>query len=252
MQKPFAKKLSISKSSGFQSLMNANAEISSKTHQDVTIVRDTTCDSDADIEIDSQLIRLFPDVSNVNGETTEASAIKNNNDESAFLKHEEMISSSSLSSLLGTTDPSLLSDPAHVQTKLEQTVNSPPRKIDCREHSPTPKKASSCSLEFNTPKSLFQSISPPTSAHSEHSESSCFTESMSNEQTCSASSASSSQVETPKSVQSSRSIEDRPILGTVAAHWNNLSSSSTQKWWDGKGIPNSTNKYKEVTIFDLS
>jgi hypothetical protein len=251
MQKPFVKKLSISKSSGFQSLLNVNAEVSPKAHRDVTILRGTTSESDANIEIDTQLIRLFPDVSNVNREITGASLIRNNNDESAFLKHEEMISSSSSSSLLGT-NLSLLSDPAHAQTQLEQTVNSPPRKIDCKELSPPPKKASSCSLEFNTPKSLFQSVSPPTSVHSEHSDSSCFTESMSNEQTCSASSASSSQVETPKSVQSSRSIEDRPILGTVAAHWNNLSSSSTQKWWDGKGIPNSTNKYKEVIIFDLA
>lgn len=39
-----------------------------------------------------------------------------------------------------------------------------------------------------------------------------------------------------------RLADDRPILGTVAAHWSPI---STRKWWDGKGIPNSTNKYKE-------
>lgn len=40
----------------------------------------------------------------------------------------------------------------------------------------------------------------------------------------------------------SRLADDRPILGTVAAHWSPI---TTKKWWDGKGIPNSTNKYKE-------
>ncbi|XP_026417589.1 protein JASON-like isoform X1 [Papaver somniferum] len=40
--------------------------------------------------------------------------------------------------------------------------------------------------------------------------------------------------------------EDRPILGTVAAHWNDDESTRiSSKWWDGNGIPNSTNKYKE-------
>ncbi|XP_057956361.1 protein JASON isoform X2 [Malania oleifera] len=39
---------------------------------------------------------------------------------------------------------------------------------------------------------------------------------------------------------------DRPILGTVATHWNEEDLSHiTTKWWDGNGIPNSTNKYKE-------
>lgn len=38
--------------------------------------------------------------------------------------------------------------------------------------------------------------------------------------------------------------DDRPIIGMVAAHWNDKQSTSP-KWWDGKGIPNSTNKYKE-------
>ncbi|KAI5077386.1 hypothetical protein GOP47_0007210 [Adiantum capillus-veneris] len=60
--------------------------------------------------------------------------------------------------------------------------------------------------------------------------------------------ASLSLSETPNSQNSQGSPtivgEDRPILGTVAAHWNH-SSSSAKKWWDGKGIPNSTNKYKE-------
>ena len=68
-----------------------------------------------------------------------------------------------------------------------------------------------------------------------------------------ASFASSLTAETPNSIQSGPSpaklAEDRPILGTVAAHWSHSSSSSTQPWWDGKGIPNSTNKYKEVVTF---
>ncbi|XP_073059501.1 protein JASON-like isoform X1 [Primulina eburnea] len=39
---------------------------------------------------------------------------------------------------------------------------------------------------------------------------------------------------------------DRPILGMVAAHWNDDENSRiSPKWWDGNGIPNSTNKYKE-------
>ncbi|KAK9088586.1 hypothetical protein Scep_027668 [Stephania cephalantha] len=39
---------------------------------------------------------------------------------------------------------------------------------------------------------------------------------------------------------------DRPIIGLVAAHWNeNEPSNISPKWWDGNGIPNSTNKYKE-------
>ncbi|CAN0914009.1 Protein JASON [Linum grandiflorum] len=41
---------------------------------------------------------------------------------------------------------------------------------------------------------------------------------------------------------------DRPIIGTVAAHWNEDQQQPTEispKWWDGNGIPNSTNKYKE-------
>lgn len=40
---------------------------------------------------------------------------------------------------------------------------------------------------------------------------------------------------------------DRPIIGMVAAHWNEDEPSRiSPKWWDGNGIPNSTNKYKEV------
>lgn len=40
---------------------------------------------------------------------------------------------------------------------------------------------------------------------------------------------------------------DRPILGTVAAHWNEDESSPLpSKSWEGNGIPNSTTKYKEV------
>lgn len=39
---------------------------------------------------------------------------------------------------------------------------------------------------------------------------------------------------------------DRPIIGMVAAHWNEEEPSRiSPKWWDGNGIPNSTNKYKE-------
>ncbi|GER33574.1 RNA binding (RRM/RBD/RNP motifs) family protein [Striga asiatica] len=40
--------------------------------------------------------------------------------------------------------------------------------------------------------------------------------------------------------------KDRPILGMMAAHWNeNEISHVSPKWWDGNGIPNCTNKYKE-------
>lgn len=44
-----------------------------------------------------------------------------------------------------------------------------------------------------------------------------------------------------------RTPSDRPILGMVAAHWNDDDEASRipPKWWDGNGIPNSTNKYKE-------
>ncbi|KAD1001278.1 hypothetical protein E3N88_43434 [Mikania micrantha] len=43
-----------------------------------------------------------------------------------------------------------------------------------------------------------------------------------------------------------RTPVDRPILGMVAAHWNaDEIVDSPPKWWDGNGIPNSTNKYKE-------
>uniref|UniRef100_A0A2N9FMK8 Uncharacterized protein n=1 Tax=Fagus sylvatica TaxID=28930 RepID=A0A2N9FMK8_FAGSY len=43
-----------------------------------------------------------------------------------------------------------------------------------------------------------------------------------------------------------RTPGDRPIIGLVAAHWNdNEPSHISPKWWDGNGIPNSTNKYKE-------
>lgn len=43
-----------------------------------------------------------------------------------------------------------------------------------------------------------------------------------------------------------RNPGDRPIIGMVAAHW--IEEETPQigpKWWDGNGIPNSTNKYKE-------
>ncbi|XP_059451538.1 protein JASON-like isoform X1 [Corylus avellana] len=43
-----------------------------------------------------------------------------------------------------------------------------------------------------------------------------------------------------------RTPGDRPIIGIVAAHWNDDEPSHiSPKWWDGNGIPNSTNKYKE-------
>lgn len=40
---------------------------------------------------------------------------------------------------------------------------------------------------------------------------------------------------------------DRPILGMVAAQWNDEETACiSPKWWGGNGIPNSTNKYKEA------
>nr|XP_011467606.1 PREDICTED: uncharacterized protein LOC101295444 [Fragaria vesca subsp. vesca] len=43
-----------------------------------------------------------------------------------------------------------------------------------------------------------------------------------------------------------RTPGDRPIIGLVATHWNEDDSTRiSPKWWDGNGIPNSTNKYKE-------
>lgn len=49
-----------------------------------------------------------------------------------------------------------------------------------------------------------------------------------------------------------RTPGDRPILGMVAAHWNDDEPSEiSPKTWDGNGIPNSTNKYKEVYPFIL-
>lgn len=49
---------------------------------------------------------------------------------------------------------------------------------------------------------------------------------------------------------SGKTPADRPIIGMVAAHWSEEDGSDTQppKWWDGNGIPNSTNKYKEVCL----
>ncbi|CAK7346642.1 unnamed protein product [Dovyalis caffra] len=58
-----------------------------------------------------------------------------------------------------------------------------------------------------------------------------------------------------KNFRFGRTPGDRPIIGMVAAHWNeNEPSEISPKWWDGNGIPNSTNKYKEVlhiTLFIL-
>lgn len=46
---------------------------------------------------------------------------------------------------------------------------------------------------------------------------------------------------------------DRPILGMVAAHWNDEEETRiSPKWWGGNGIPNSTTKYKEACTFFLS
>ena len=42
-------------------------------------------------------------------------------------------------------------------------------------------------------------------------------------------------------------LEDRPIFGTIADHWEAASWSTKRQAWDGKGIPNSTNKYKEAS-----
>ncbi|CAH8339870.1 unnamed protein product [Eruca vesicaria subsp. sativa] len=39
---------------------------------------------------------------------------------------------------------------------------------------------------------------------------------------------------------------ERPIIGLVAAHWNEDEKNEiSPKWWDGNGIPNTTTKYKE-------
>jgi hypothetical protein len=49
------------------------------------------------------------------------------------------------------------------------------------------------------------------------------------------------------------SDDDRPIIGMVAAHWNNEEPENfTPQWRDGNGIPNSTNKYKEVNPISAS
>ncbi|KAG8387146.1 hypothetical protein BUALT_Bualt03G0222900 [Buddleja alternifolia] len=49
-----------------------------------------------------------------------------------------------------------------------------------------------------------------------------------------------------ENVRCGRTPGDRPILGMVAAHWHDDETSHiSPKWWDGNGIPNSTNKYKE-------
>lgn len=46
-----------------------------------------------------------------------------------------------------------------------------------------------------------------------------------------------------------RTAGDRPIIGMVAAHWNEDEPAQVSpKEWDGNGIPNSTNKYKEVIL----
>ncbi|GMI73395.1 JASON [Hibiscus trionum] len=51
---------------------------------------------------------------------------------------------------------------------------------------------------------------------------------------------------TTKFPHSGKTLVDRPIIGMVAAHWSEDESSRiSPKWWDGNGIPNSTNKYNE-------
>ncbi|XP_057472578.1 protein JASON-like [Actinidia eriantha] len=45
--------------------------------------------------------------------------------------------------------------------------------------------------------------------------------------------------------QLGRTPGERPIIGMVAAHWNEVEPHNLAKYWDGNGIPNSTNKYKE-------
>ncbi|XP_022931533.1 protein JASON-like isoform X1 [Cucurbita moschata] len=47
-------------------------------------------------------------------------------------------------------------------------------------------------------------------------------------------------------IRAGRSAGDRPIIGMVAAHWSEDEPVQiSPKEWDGNGIPNSTNKYKE-------
>lgn len=41
----------------------------------------------------------------------------------------------------------------------------------------------------------------------------------------------------------------RPIIGMVAAHWNEDPHVPSPEWWNGHGIPNTTKKYKEVWLF---
>ncbi|KAH6776164.1 hypothetical protein C2S52_013725 [Perilla frutescens var. hirtella] len=49
-----------------------------------------------------------------------------------------------------------------------------------------------------------------------------------------------------ENVHFGRTPGDRPILGMVAAHWNDEEATHiSPKWWGGNGIPNSTTKYKE-------
>ncbi|XXG74534.1 hypothetical protein AAC387_Pa07g3232 [Persea americana] len=49
-----------------------------------------------------------------------------------------------------------------------------------------------------------------------------------------------------KSYSGKSTDDDRPIVGSVAAHWNDDEPSHIPpKQWDGNGIPNSTTKYKE-------
>lgn len=41
--------------------------------------------------------------------------------------------------------------------------------------------------------------------------------------------------------------EDRPIVGSVGSHWEAPAGTHYLHIWDGKGIPNATHKYREVS-----
>lgn len=49
-----------------------------------------------------------------------------------------------------------------------------------------------------------------------------------------------------RQLRRSLDLDDKPILGSVAVHWENLHPSLTPQSWVGKGDPNATDKYKEV------
>lgn len=56
-----------------------------------------------------------------------------------------------------------------------------------------------------------------------------------------------------ENVHFGRTPGDRPILGMVAAHWNEEEASHiSPKWCGGNGIPNSTTKYKEASFASVT